>query len=437
LKYKEALDYILGFADYERLSRSAVIFDLARMEIILKRMGNPHEAAKSVHIAGTKGKGSTAAMIASVLYHAGYRTGLYTSPHLFNMNERIQIDGKPIPEDIFGSLTEIMKPEVEAVNRYGGVGELTTYELLTTLAFLYFREAGADYHVLETGLGGRLDTSNVVQPAVCGITSISYDHMEVLGDTLAKIAAEKAGIIKTGSKVVCSPQYPEAMEVIESVCRERGAELIRVGSDVTWQMKSANHERQEFTLHGIRASYELTIPLLGEHQLNNAATAVAMAEVLAGQGADISAKAIADGMAEVYWPGRLQVLQREPWVVVDGAHNDDSIKILKKALDRHFDFERLFVIFGVSSDKNIPGIVAELAAYGGKIIITRARNPRALEASPIVNEFSKWGIVPEVADDVESALALAFSLASPKDLICATGSLFIVGEVMKNLQKSV
>ena len=224
-------------------------------------------------------------MIASILTQAGYRVGLYTSPHLLSFTERIQADGRPIPEDDFARLTESLKPEVEAVNRLGDLGELTTFELLTALAFVYFREIGADYQVLEAGLGGRLDATNVVRPEVCVITSISFDHMDVLGNTLAQIAAEKAGIIKPGSTVVCSPQFPEAMAVIEKACRERGARLVRVGTEVTWQQGDFSPEGQSFHLKGLEREYDLYIPLLGEHQLENAAAAVAAVEVLAGKGA--------------------------------------------------------------------------------------------------------------------------------------------------------
>ena len=288
MNYQTALDYILSFADYERLPRSALVFDLRRMESLLERLGNPQEAAKSIHVAGTKGKGSTAAMIASILTQAGYRTGLYTSPHLLTLTERIQVDGKPIDEDAFARLAEVLKPQVEAVNRTGDFGELTTFELLTALAFAYFRERDADYQVLETGLGGRLDATNVVKPEVCVITSISYDHMDVLGDTLTQIATEKAGIIKPGSTVVCSPQFSEAMTVIERICREQEARLIRVGIEVTWQSKAFAPERQSFTLKGLMREYDLTLSLIGEHQLENAAAAVTAVEVLTDRGANIS-----------------------------------------------------------------------------------------------------------------------------------------------------
>ncbi len=432
--YRAVLDYVLSFADYERVSRSAVVFDLSRIEELLKRLGNPHRAARSIHIAGTKGKGSTSAMIATVLTACGYRTGLYTSPHIHTMRERIQVDSQPIAEEEFATLVEGLKPDVEAINRLGGLGELTTFEILTTLAFVYFKQREVDFQVLETGLGGRLDATNVVKPEVCVITSISFDHTEVLGNTLAQIATEKAGIIKSGSTVVCAPQLPEASAVIEKVCLERGANLIRVGREVTWRRNRIGGLSQSFQLKGIRANYDLTIPLLGEYQLDNAAAAVAALEVLANLGARVSGEGIASGLSQVRWPGRLQILQPRPLFIVDGAHNADSARKLREALKQYFDFDNAILIIGISQDKDIAGIVAELSSLFSTAIVTRAGHPRAAAISSLVAEFSKWGITPQVADNVASAVDLALAKAKPRDLICATGSLFMVAEAIEHVK---
>ncbi len=434
MDYHQALDYILSFADYERASRSAVVFDLRRMEALLTRLGNPHLAARSIQVAGTKGKGSTAAMLTSVLTMAGYRTGLYTSPHLHSFTERIQVDMKPVSEEEFATLTERIRPEVEVVNLQGEWGELTTFELLTALAFSYFKERGVDFQVLETGLGGRLDATNVVNSQVCVITSISFDHMEVLGNNLAQIAAEKAGIIKPGNWLVCAPQSPEASAVIDKVCQEKGARLVKVGEDITWQKTSSNLSQQSFQLRGRIHNYDLVLPLLGEHQLENAACAVAALEVLSNSGARISPQSIATGIAQVRWQGRLQILQQEPLLIVDGAHNVDSAKKLTQALKQNFDFDRLILIIGVSSDKDIPGIVAELAPLSSKVIVASSRHPRAAQASTLVAEFSKWGIAPQVVEDVASAVEQALANSTKRDLICATGSLFIVAELMEYVE---
>jgi len=436
MDYQSAVDYILSFADYERLPRSAVVFDLRRMEMLLDRLGKPQDFAKSVHITGTKGKGSTSAMIASVLAQAGYRTGLYTSPHLLSINERIQVDGQNITEDAFARLTALMKPQVDAVNKFGEYGRLTTFELLTALGFLYFREMKADYQVLEVGLGGRLDATNVIQqPEVCVITSISYDHTDVLGHTLTQIATEKCGIIKPGCVVVSSPQNPEAMAVIEGVCREKRVRLIRVGEDVTWRHKTTGLDGQSFVLSDLIGDYDLTIPLIGEHQVENAAVAVSAISALMDRGVQVSHQSIIKGLAQVNWPGRLQILRRKPYIVVDGAHNADSSKKLMKALKQYFSFKRLFLIFGASSDKDLGGMVAELAPYPDKVIIVRAHHPRAVHPEVLVAEFAKHGVKAEIIAEVPQAVSSALSQAYPDDLICATGSLFVVAEVIEYMEK--
>jgi dihydrofolate synthase/folylpolyglutamate synthase len=433
-EYRQALDYILSFADYERMSRSAVVFDLGRMEALLDRLGRPHLAARSVHIAGTKGKGSTSAMIASVLTASGYRTGLYTSPHLHTMRERIQIDGRPVGEADFVALLKRLRPEIEAVNHQGTAGELTTFEILTALAFAHFQGRAVDYQVLETGLGGRLDATNVVVPAVCAITSISLDHTEVLGDTLAKIATEKAGIIKSTATVVSSPQSREAEEVIAEVCRRKGARLILAGREVAWRAGQSSHRGQSFRLRGLLREYDLAIPLLGEFQLDNAAVAVACLEVLAASGAQITPATIAAGLAGVHWPGRLQVLRESPLFIVDGAHNADSARKLGQALGQYFDYDRAILIVGTSKDKDMAGIAAELAGLAGEVIVTRSANPRATSPDVLAAEFSKWGPRPEMTDGVAAAVDLALAKARPGDLICATGSLFVVAEVTAYLK---
>ena len=434
MDFQTAVDYVLSFADYERLSRSAVVFDIARIEALLKRIGNPHLTAKSVHVAGTKGKGSTSAMVASVLTASGYRTGLYTSPHLHTIRERIKVDGRLISEGEFAALVEGLKPDIEHINRFGALGELTTFEILTTLAFVYFNERAVDFQVLETGLGGRLDATNVVKPEVCVVTSISLDHTEVLGETIAQIAAEKAGIIKLGSKVVCAPQKAEAATVIEKVCRDRGASLIKIGEEITWRKTKINESGQSFHLKGTRDEYDLTIPLLGEHQLENAAAAVAALEIAHDQAPGISAKSIATGLSQVYWPGRLQVLQRSPLFIVDGAHNADSASRLREALKQYFEFDDVILIVGTSQEKDISGIVAELSSLTSHVIVTRSAHPRAATTATLVSEFSKWGVNPEPTEDIASAVSLALTKAKPGDLVCATGSLFVVSEVMEHFR---
>jgi dihydrofolate synthase/folylpolyglutamate synthase len=435
MNYQESIEYLLRFADYERLPRSGVVWDLKRIERLLELLGNPQHAVRTVHVAGTKGKGSTAAMIEAMLHRAGYRTGLYTSPHLLSYTERIKVNGRPIAEEEWAGLVASIRPQVEAVNREGTFGETTTFELYTAMAFVHFREIKADYQVIEVGLGGRLDATNVVRPDVCVITSISYDHMEVLGNTLAKIAGEKAGIVKPGVPVVTAPQVPEAMGVIERVCRERGARLVKMGEEVTWRVAGADEGGQSFHLLGLRREYDLRLPLLGEYQVENAACAVAAVELLDKAGARIGKPSIVEGLKKVDWPGRLQVLRRRPYLVVDGAHNVYSLKKLGEALKRYFKYGKLILIIGFSSDKDVPGIVAEATKITGDVIATASRSPRSVKPDIMCEEFARRGVKARAAASVADALKLAREMAKPADLICATGSIFIVAEVMEHFSR--
>ena len=414
---------MLSFADYERWPGFAYAarFDLRRMEELLCRLGNPHLGRQTVHIAGSKGKGSTAAMIASGLRVVGRRVGLYTSPHLHTIRERMKIDFQPIAENDFARLAERLRPEVERINQ-GHLGELTTFEVLTALGFLYFERAGANFQVVEVGLGGRLDATNVVQPEVCVITSISHDHTRVLGENLAQIAAEKAGIIKPGTLTVVAPQRPEVTQVIEEACHRSGSQLLRVGKEVIWREKGVDSLWQAVEILSSQGRYEIRLPLLGEHQLENAATAAAVLEALG-----LPSNAISTGLAQVSWPGRLEVLAQEPWLIIDGAHNADSAAKLVKALKRHFRFNRAILIFAASHDKDIPGMVKELAPLFDLVITTCSRHPRAAEPEKLSREFASR-VQTRTALDIEQAMAEAQTLAEREDLICITGSLFIVAE---------
>jgi dihydrofolate synthase / folylpolyglutamate synthase len=435
MNYQESLKYLLRFADYERISRAGVVWDTKRIERLLEKLGNPHLAARTVHIAGTKGKGSTSAMIASILKEAGYKVGLYTSPHLLSYTERIRVNGQPISEKEWAGLVEEIRPHVEAVNAEKTYGELTTFELYTAMAFVHFRNIHADWQVMEVGLGGRLDATNVVKPQVCIITSISYDHMEVLGNTLAKIAGEKAGIVKPGVPVVTAPQNPEAMETIERICRERKAQLIKAGRDFRWETGKFDAKGQSFHLKGLLAEYDLQIPLLGEHQVENAASAAAAAEILAGAEKKITPLAIAKGLQKVDWPGRLQVLRKKPWLVIDGAHNVYSMMKLGEALKKYFKYDRLILILGFSADKDVPGMLDEAVKITKDIIVAASTSPRSAKPSALTEEFAKRGVSAKAAESVPGALKMALADAKPNDLICATGSIFLVAEVMEHFKR--
>jgi len=440
MDYQQAIDYLSSYTDYEiapRLAHNAANYDLRRVEELLSRIGTPHLKARSVHIAGTNGKGSTAAMIASVLTTSGYTTGLYTSPHLHTWRERVRVDGELISEEELAAVVTKFQSEVEAVNRRATYGRLTTFELLTTLAFDYFARKSAHFQVLEVGMGGKFDATNVITPEVCIITSISFDHTDVLGSSLAEIAAEKAGIIKPGSIVVTSPQVDEVDRVIQETCLNCGAGLVRVSSDVTWQSLGFDINRQLLQVKGRLDSYNLSIPLLGRYQLDNAAVAVAALEVLAEKGLKISKDSIISGLAQVDWAGRLQIVSRHPFILVDGAHNPDAARKLRESLEQYFDFDKAILIIGVSDDKDIAGVVPQLVPLFDKVIATRSRHPRAMEPALLKAEFTRHGVETQVADNVPTALSRAVSLAGDKDLICAVGSLFVAAEVIEQVKIQV
>ena len=434
MNYRQAIDYLLSLVDHERqtpaLPRQKRIYDLGRMTALLESLGNPHWAVPTIHIAGTKGKGSTAAMVDAVLSAAGYRTGFYSSPHLHTFRERIRRDTQPITEQHFAALVHQLQPAAQQVAADPALGPVSLFEFLTAMAFQCFAQDRVDFQTIEVGLGGRLDATNVVAPAVCAITAISLDHMAILGDTVGQIAADKAGIIKAGAPVVVAPQSPEAMAPILAACREKAAPFIRGGIDVTWQGGAADRDGQELTVQGRRGGYNLRIPLLGQHQQENAAVAVAILETLAEQGYTIPESAMAAGMAQVHWPGRMEVLSRRPLVVADGAHNVDSTAALLDALPQCFDYRRLILITGFSRDKSVAGMVELMAAVNPTVIAARSRHPRSIPPAAIADLFGRNGVdeAPE-RDTVAAAYKLARELAGPEDLIVAAGSLFVAAEL--------
>lgn len=434
MDYQAAVNYIQSFTDYEKLpgaAYAAANFDLRRMDALLASLGDPHRYAPAVHIAGTKGKGSTAAMIASVLTASGQRTALFTSPHLHTIRERIRIDGEMIAEAEMSSLVCRLKPEVERINQRAEFGLLTTFEILTALAFLYFREMKVYYQVLEVGLGGRLDATNVVKPEVCVITTIGLDHIEVLGNTLSKIAAEKAGIIKPDCLVVSSPQPAPARRVISRTCRKLEVPLIRVGHEVTWSKEQADLDGQYFSVKSQAGHYQLWIPLLGDYQLENAATAVAAIEVLIKRGTKISLESLKQGLVKVYWPARFQILERRPLLVVDGAHNSDSARRLRQSVELYFPQRQVILVLGTSNDKDIKAMATELAPISRQVIVTRAHHPRAADTKVLAEHFERHGLKAENTENVSQALLLARQLAGDNDLVLVTGSLFIAAEAIE------
>ncbi len=437
--YQETLDYLYSFVDFSltKATRySAEQFDLARMQALVEQLQHPERTSAIIHVAGTKGKGSVAAMCQSVLTSEGYRTGLYTSPHLHDYAERIQIDGHSIPHEELVALVEEIKPVLETIP------QITTFEITTALAFLYFSRQKVDVAVIEVGLGGRLDATNVVIPVVSVITSLSYDHMFLLGNTLAEIAGEKCGIIKPGVPVVVSPQQDEALLVIEKIAEQRGAPITLVGreylyrdisrslSGQTMQVWTPGEQPQvdEYIQSGEMLEWEpnhLTIPLLGYHQITNAATAYAALQVFAEKALPVSDAAIHRGFADTNWPGRFEVLRQVPPVVIDCAHNRDSARKLRLALDDYFPGQPVILMFGASEDKDIHGMFVELMPRICEVIATRSYHPRAIEPEKLVEIAHQFGRPARIVPDVADALNEALSIAAGEKPVLATGSIFI------------
>jgi len=449
-RYQATLEYLYGFVDYSLTHAdrySPEKFDLGRMRTFAAHLGNPHTAYPILHVAGTKGKGSVSALCASALRQAGYKVGLYTSPHLQDYNERIQVDGEPVSHSTLVDMVDELRPYLDAGT------ELTTFEITTALAFLYFARQGVTAAIFEVGLGGRLDASNIITPLVSVITSISYDHTQFLGDTLTAIAGEKAGIIKAGVPVVLSPQQEEARMALERVAGERGAPVIQVGQDVlyapgerslTGQSLSvwpANQQAQvnEFIEGGSAETWQplrLSIPLLGYHQIENAATAYASLRTARGRGLTVSDAAIQRGFAQVDWPGRFEILSHDPLLVVDSAHNRDSALKLRLALDDYFPGLPVILIFGASEDKDIEGMFAELMPRVRQVVATRSYHPRALEPQALVEFAHRYGIPASVAPTIEEASEQALNLAAGDALVLAAGSIFVAAGVRETWLKN-
>jgi len=438
MNYQEAIDFVFGHTNYEAVPRVSHIegnYDLRRVFQLLERVGNPQLKAKSLHITGTNGKGSTSAMLASVLVTAGYKTGLYTSPHLITMRERFNINGRMISEGEVAALMTRLKLEIEAVNAEAAYGRLTVFEILTVLCFTWFAEQKCDFQVMEVGMGGRFDATNVIQPEVCLLTSISLDHTEILGDTITKIAAEKCGIIKSGCVVVSHPQTPEATQVIFETCGGKKVKLIQIGHEVNSHSLSYNLHNQSMVVKGRLDEYPVTIPLLGQHQLDNAAAVIAAVEVLIERGFPISKAAIGEGLAKVEFPGRLQIAGEKPLIILDGGHNPGAAKKLKESLQQYFKPVRSILVIGMSADKDMQGVVAALSPIFDQIVTTAADNPRSAKPEVLAQLFKAEGKQTITFQSISQALTYARQTARDNDLICVTGSLFVVGEALKILTK--
>ena len=453
LTYDAAVARLLGLVDHERgpatgdadsaagpataapsgrrLPRQQRIYDLRGIARLLERLGNPHQRAGIVHIAGTKGKGSTAAMVESILRAGGHRTGFYSSPHLHSFCERIRRDGAPVSAARFAALTAAVWPHHLANAGEAGIGPATLFEYLTAMGLRCFAEDDTDASVIEVGLGGRLDATNVVTPAVCVITPVSLDHTAILGDTIGAIAAEKAGIIKAGVPVVMAPQFADAEQTIAAAASKQGAPLRSVGELAQWQAAPVPYVGQDVRIETGNHRYEARLPLLGDFQAQNAAVAVVTAEVLAAAGFRTGPAAVQAGLESVEWPGRLEVLGRNPAVIADGAHNDHSVGALLDTLAAYAPHRRLCVVAGFSRDKRVSDMVGLLAQRAQRAVATRSRHPRSLRAAEVAAEFRAQGLASarvSAADDVAGAIELALTESDADTLTLVTGSLFVAAE---------
>lgn len=449
-----ALKLLYARIDYERATMVPYgkrRFKLGRMRQLLAELGNPQDGVPVVHVAGTKGKGSTAAMVAAVLSTAGYRTGLFTSPHLERIEQRIAIDGSPCTSSEFVELVELVMPVVERMDRAADgdaseEGGPTYFEVTTAMAFLHFARRQVDAAVLEVGLGGRLDSTNVCRPSVSVITSISLDHMQQLGGTLEKIAAEKAGIIKPGVPVVSGVCQTGPRDVIRTQCARRGASLKELGVDFEFRYQPARDvqfqpaesrfdylplEADGVPYAGRRAYHALPLPLLGEHQAANAAVALATIESLVQSGRAVPESAIREGLAALKWPARVELVARRPAVVIDSAHNLASIEALLRVLEESFSTRRRRAIFATTLDKDIRGMLQRLTVAFDHVVFTRYRdNPRAVPPEQLQSlAWELTGRRHEVYDEPERAWEELRAVSESDDLICITGSFFIAAQM--------
>jgi dihydrofolate synthase/folylpolyglutamate synthase len=438
--YKQAISYLFEKTDYEkeeRLRYNVTTFNLNRMKKLLSLVGNPHKKIPTVHIAGTKGKGSTATMIARMLEANGYKVGLYTSPHVLSFHERITINNEMISEnELLGLLNRIYT----SVEKLSQTDEPTFFELLTAISFMHFVDKKVDIAVIETGLGGRLDSTNVIKPEVVGITSLSIDHQAQLGDTLAQIAKEKAGVFKPGVPIVTVEQKPEAMRVLRTEAAAIKAPLSVTGGDIDFSCRfEASREHGPHTricLTTPTSKFEhLRVPLHGRHQATNCALALAIVDKLKASGYDIDNHKAAKGLDNVSLLGRMEMICEDPRILIDAAHNADSIEALMLAIGQSVPYDSMVVIFGCNNDKDVEGMLEKLQFGADKVIFTRSSSAKAMSGDELAEIYTNiCGKMCQSASSLGEALRLANSAIGKEDLICITGSFYLVGQAKERFQ---
>lgn len=429
MNYAEALAWIHG------LYRFGMNPGLERINVLLRRLGDPQQRLRCIHIAGTNGKGSTAAFLASMLEAEGKRVALYTSPYLEAFTNRMAINGADIGRERLAALATAVKFQVDEMVRTG-VGQPTEFEVVTALAFMYFAEEQPDWVVVEVGLGGRLDATNVIEPVVCAITNIGLEHTQVLGDTIEEIAYEKAGIIKSGAATVTAAENLQALSVFRKIARERGARLYELDGEFRCIPVGATLDGQTFDYQSPwRELKGLQITMLGQHQVRNAALALAALELLPEP---LIEDAVRRGLADTCWPGRLEVFSRNPLVLVDGAHNPDGIRALCQALPGILSGKKLWLVVGILGDKAVDEILAEIVPLAtAGLIITKPDNPRAAEpmmVAEMARRYALPGVSVAVAETVAAAVGKGLAKLSADEALCVAGSLYTISEAREILK---
>ncbi len=431
--YESALRYLFAHTDYERMLRvryNSGTFNLSRMRSLLKRMGDPHKSLRCVHIAGTKGKGSTATMLAQMLKACGHKVGLYTSPHLIDIRERIRINGEMITRAALTRLINKTSVHIEKMSK----SKPTFFEIFTALAFQHFVDMDVDIAILETGLGGRLDSTNVVKPMVVGLTSISLDHTHQLGNTVEKIASEKAGVFKSGVPAVSVEQIPAARAALKRAARQANTPLLFTGEhiDFSYRFESSRDAgpQTRVCLTTDQSRFEhLPVPLMGEHQAVNCGLALALLDQLKTQGVEIDDDAAIAGLAEVELPGRMELILESPRILVDGAHNAASIEALMRAIGQYIPYDSMVVIFACAADKDIDGMLDQITRGADKVIFTSYDCPRCACPKELAEKYEeRSGRTVQVAQDLREAIRIANNAVTREDIICITGSFYLVGE---------
>lgn len=419
MTYQEALNYI------HSRPRGLPKPGLERIEELLSLMGNPHKKLKYIHVAGTNGKGSSCAMLSSILRAAGYKTGLYTSPFIHRFNERMQINGKPISDAELAEIAESVRSKAEEMSR-----PCVEFEIVTAIGFEYFARNKCDIVVLEVGMGGRFDATNVIESPECAlICSIGYDHMEYLGSTLRDIAFEKAGIIKPGCAVTSYPlQADEVVSLLAKVCRERGASL-RMAEDDEIELMYDDLSGQDFCYCD---DTPLHLNLLGDHQCRNAAAVLETVEVLRQKKWKIKPEAVEKGLREVKWPARFELIGEKPFVVADGGHNVPCAEALRANLEYYFEGKKAVFLIGMMADKDVEGFLDTIAPCATAFVCVSVDNPRALKAEKLAEKLKKYKKTCLVAQSVAEGMAMAKGAAGKGGLVCATGSLYMMGPVRES-----